>query len=288
MKSISPAGGSKAATRVSRDVPAVTRAIKILRFLAKNREPVGVVPLARELKMIPSTCLHIIRVLLDNGMVTFNQNKRYALGPGVLAFATAYAQLNPFVHVVRTHLQELSHRHDCAFAAIEASGIEHYIVLAATDPPPGLSIRLAPGSRFPILISAAGLCFAAFSGMTPAQLKEGFAGLRWDNPPTFANWLKHVESTRASGYAVDGGDYMGGIAVVAVPVFNEGRMLGCVCAIGLREQIAGARLAALIESVRAAARIVSREMGHGASVGGESAALPPRRRPRRVVVSPKR
>jgi hypothetical protein len=87
-----------------------------------------------------------------------------------------------------------------------------------------------------------------------------------DDPPTFASWLKH-ERTRTSGYAVDTGNYMRGIVVVAVPAFNAGgRMLGCVCAIGLREQISGARLAALIESVRAAAGIISREMGHGASL----------------------
>jgi DNA-binding IclR family transcriptional regulator len=287
MKPTSQGDGSKVESRVSREVPAVTRAIQIMRFLAKNGQPIGVVPLARELKMIPSTCLHILRVLLENGMVRINpKNKRYTLGPGLLAFATAYSELNPFVQIVRPHLQDLARSHNCAFAATEESGPQHYIVVAATGPTLGVSIRLVSGTRFPILLSAAGLCFAAFKGMTQAQLREGFAKLRWDEPPTFASWLQQVERTRASGYAVDAGGYMRGISVVAVPVFGDGgRMLGCVCAIGLREQIEGARLAALIKSVRAAAVVIGSEVGNGSLTdqdsGPQSTLVPARTRRRR-------
>jgi DNA-binding IclR family transcriptional regulator len=271
-----------------REVPAVTRALKILRFLAKSKHAMGVAPLARELKMIPSTCLHIVRVLLDNGMLNFNpQNKRYSLGPGVVSLATAYSHLNPLVQVVRFHFQALSRLHDCAFAAIEESGPDHYIVVAATEPSPGLSIRLALGSRFPILISATGLCFAAFNDMTPAQLKDGFAKLRSDNLPPFASWLKQVELVRVSGYAVDSGQYMRGLAVVAVPIFSNGtHMVGALCAVGLSEQIKGTTLAALIQSLRETVIVISSEMGHDDSVDRDmdenpSAAPIKLRRPRR-------
>ena len=260
-------GGDKLVKKQAlREVPAVTRAIRILRFLAKNNEPIGVVPLARALEMIPSTCLHIIRVLCDNGMVTFDpKSKRYTLGPGVLAFSTAYSVSNPFPRVASQHLQTLSRSFDSAFAAMEQSGPDHCIVAAATDPVPGLSIRLSVGSRFPILVSAAGFCFAAFGIMTPQQLKEGFAKLRWDKPPTFSQWLKNIESTRASGYAVDSGNYMRGITVVALPARNgEGQLRGCICAIGLREQISDAVLGRLVDGLRKTTQLISRDLGHGA------------------------
>jgi DNA-binding IclR family transcriptional regulator len=267
MEKINSGGDKRAKRGVRRDVPAVARAIKILRFLAKNSEPIGVVPLARALQMIPSTCLHIVRVLCDNGMVTFDaKTKRYTLGAGVLAFSTAYSVSNPFPRVARQHFQTLSRAHDSAFAAIEQSGPDHYIVAAATDPAPGLSIRLSVGSRFPILVSAAGSCFAAFGNMAPQQLKDGFAKLRWDKPPTFSQWLKNVEATRTSGCAVDSGDYMRGITVVAVPARNEeGRLRGCICAIGLREQISGAALNRLVDSLRTTTLLISRDLGHGTS-----------------------
>jgi len=252
--------------RTARHVPAVTRAIAILRYLSKIKEPIGVVSLARELKLIPSTCLHIIRILSLEGLVVFNpESKRYALGPGVLAFATAYSLRNPFVQLVRTHLEELSKSQNCAFAAVEESGPDHYIVVAVADQNAGLSVRLSPGTRFPALVSATGQCFAAFSNFTTAQLKERFVKLRWDNPPTFAAWLKQVQRARALGYGVDVGNYILGISIVAVPVFNDsGTILGCVAAVGLREQFVDARLESLIESMREVARRINSELGQDA------------------------
>jgi DNA-binding IclR family transcriptional regulator len=252
-----------ASPRASRHVPAVTRAIAILRFLSKTKEPIGVVPLARELKLIPSTCLHIIRVLSDEGLVAFNQQtKRYTLGPGVLSFASAYSLRNPFVQLVRTHLEQLSRAQNCAFAAVEESGPDHYIVVAVADVNAGLSVRLSSGTRFPAFVSATGQCFAAYSNLTIPQLKERFEKLRWDNPPAFASWLKQVQRTRALGYAVDVGNYILGISIVAVPVFNDsGTMLGCVAAVGLREQFVRDRLDSLIVSMRDVARQISRELG---------------------------
>ena len=147
---------------------------------------------------------------------------------------------------------------------MEQSGPEHCIVAAATDPVPGLSIRLSVGSRFPILVSAAGFCFAAFGNRTPQQLKEGFAKLRWDNPPTFSQWLKNIESTRVSGYAVDSGNYMRGITVVALPARNGDQLRGCICAIGLREQISDTVLGRLVDGLRKTAQLISRDLGHGA------------------------
>jgi DNA-binding IclR family transcriptional regulator len=254
---------SPAKPRTPRHVPAVTRAVAILRYLAKSREPIGVVPLARELKLIPSTCLHIVRILAQEGLVIFNpQTKRYSLGPGVLSFASAYSLRNPFVQLVRTHLEELSKSQDCAFAAVEESGPDHYIVVAVADVNAGLSVRLSPGTRFPALVSATGQCFAAFSNLTTAQLKERFVKLRWDNPPTFSAWLKQVERVRTQGYAVDIGNYILGISIVAVPVFNDsGTMLGCVAAVGLREQFVDRRLATLIEGMREVARRINSELG---------------------------
>jgi DNA-binding IclR family transcriptional regulator len=249
--------------RATRHVPAVTRAIAILRYLAKTKEPIGVVPLARALKLIPSTCLHIIRILSDEGLVAFNQQtKRYTLGPGVLSFASAYSLRNPFVQLVRAHLEQLSRSQNCAFAAVEESGPDHYIVVAVADVNAGLSVRLSPGTRFPALVSATGQCFAAFSNLTAPQLRERFEKLRWDNPPTFPSWLKQVQRARALGYAVDVGNYILGISIVAVPVFNDsGAILGCVAAVGLREQFVRDRLDSLIAGMRDVARQINRELG---------------------------
>ncbi len=72
---------------------------------------------------------------------------------------------------------------------------------------------------------------------------------------------------RESGSAIDESNYIGGVLIVAVPVFNDaGLMLGCIAAVGGREQLAGAKLADVIISVRNVARDVNRELGHDDSL----------------------
>lgn len=251
---------------VQRRVPAVSRAVAILRFLAKNREPIGVVPLARAVGLIPSTCLHIVRILADEGLVTFNpQTKHYTLGPGVLTLANAFSLQNPFAQVVRPRLEELSRKHAIAFAAVEESGADHYVVVAIGDYHSDLGVRLNIGARFPALVSATGRCLAAFGGqqLSPAELKQRFQKLRWDNPPEFNEWLADIDNVRKQGYAIDDGNYIAGVMIVAVPVYNDiGVMLGCIVAVGVREQLAGDRLDDLIVSLRDTSREVNRELGH--------------------------
>jgi DNA-binding IclR family transcriptional regulator len=66
-----------------RRVPAVNRAVQILRYLAQHQDPIGVNQLAAELGLVPSTCLHILRVLVDEGLVAADTSKRYRMGVGI-------------------------------------------------------------------------------------------------------------------------------------------------------------------------------------------------------------
>jgi DNA-binding IclR family transcriptional regulator len=258
---------------VIRPVPAVKRASAILRFLARFNQPVGVAPLAKELGLVPSTCLHILRALTDEGLVSFNPaTKRYSLGAGVLALANGFSSRNPFVKVVRQDLDTLSRRHACGFAAMEESGVGHYVVVATSDAHAGMSVRVSVGMRFPKLVSAAGRCVVAFGGgvWSPDELRAAFSQLRWEQAPSFAAWQASVERTRKDGFAIDEGDYIRGVTAVAAPVFNDqGAMLGCIAAVALREQMSGTRLQDLISDTRAAAQETTRKLA------GMSAGLPP-------------
>ena len=65
---------------VWRQFPAVTRAVAILRALGQSPEPLGVNAIANQLGLIPSTCLHILRVLVAEELVAFDpDNKKYTL-----------------------------------------------------------------------------------------------------------------------------------------------------------------------------------------------------------------
>jgi DNA-binding IclR family transcriptional regulator len=238
-----------------RQVPAVSRAIAILDYLANAKEPLGVVPLARQIGMIPSTCLHILRALADDGLVMANpQTKQYSIGAGVLSLARAYARQDQFIQVTQDRLEDLSRRHGCAFTSVERSGPDHCIVVAIGDTHAGLGVRVAIGTRWPVLVSSTGMCFAAFGALNEADIARTFVDLEWEQPMSLDDWWAEVDKTREAGYGIDDGHFIRGTRIVSVPVFRHDRaVLGCICAVGLRDRMQGDALEALIEDLRAVA-----------------------------------
>ena len=96
------------ATRRERPVPAVSRAIAILRLLGRSGEPIGVKAIAQSLEMVTSTCLHILRVLVDEELVKVDDAKRYSLGAGMLSLARSVIEFNRFPAAVQPVLDRLS------------------------------------------------------------------------------------------------------------------------------------------------------------------------------------
>ncbi|EPX83589.1 IclR family transcriptional regulator [Salipiger mucosus] len=238
-----------------RQVPAVSRALAILRFLARSPEPVGVNPMARELDLVPSTCLHILRVLQDEGLVDFDSNtKRYMIGIGILPLARSALQRNAFSSLIQPRLSKLSETFGVTSIATQLAEPNQMIVVALSQSNLPFRLQVDLGSRFPTLISATGRLFAAFNVSDETTLRQRFDKLVWDHPPAFETWLDEVREARERGYSVDQGTYISGVTVVAVPVFGIGGMMSrSIVAIGISERLQDTeipKLAKAMQSVR--------------------------------------
>lgn len=242
-----------------RQVPAVTRAIAILRRLARADEPLGVNELARDLDLVPSTCLHILRVLQEEGFVEADARRRgYAIGVGILPIAHAALRKNGFAAQVQPHLEEIAARFDVTGVATALVETNHMVVVALSEARMPFRLHVDLGSRFPTLTSATGRCVAAFDGMDEATIKAMFAKQKWDSPPTYETWRAEVEATKANGYAVDRGNYISGVTVLAVPHFGgDGKVAHSLVAIGIKERIDASGIEPLAEALLAARDAVS-------------------------------
>jgi DNA-binding IclR family transcriptional regulator len=224
-----------------RQVPAVTRAVAILRRLGKSAEPVGVNQLARELDLVPSTCLHILRVLMDEGLVAFDpHSKRYAIDIGILPIARSAIQRNNFASLIEPRLTDLSRDFSGTAIATQLAGTDHMVVVALSRAQIPFRLQVDLGSRFPALISATGRCHAAFnlSEVPGSRLKSRFAKLKWDHPPDYKAWKRDVACARIDGFAIDRGSYISGITIIAVPfVDGNGHMVHSIVAIDISERI---------------------------------------------------
>ena len=222
-----------------RRVPAVTRAVAILRRLGASAEPLGVNQIARDLGLVPSTCLHILRVLAAEGLVEFDPaTKRYVIGAGILPIARSAIQRNTFATLAQPMLVQLSERLEATALATQLLSVQQMVVVALSHARLPFRLSAELGSRFPELISATGRCVAAFNGLDVQTLRQRFRELKWENPPAFETWLEQVEQARREGFGVDRGDYIGGVTIVAVPVFDaNGIMTRGLVAVGISEKM---------------------------------------------------
>ena len=246
-----------------RQVPAVTRAIAILRLLGKSDEPLGVNAIARALDLIPSTCLHILRILVGEELVAFDAaTKRYSLDAGMLTLARSVIRRNGFNEIVQPWLDRLSESYGVTAIGVQAAGLDHMVVVAISRSNSPLRLHVEIGSRFPALISATGRCLAAFGGRPWSELESGFRTLRWDRPPSLRQWRAEIEAVRANGYSTDEGNYIRGVTILAVPVLNlQGIMSHSIVAVGVGEQIEQVGATALVNDMRNAATSVSENSG---------------------------
>jgi len=201
--------------------PAIARAAAVMRLLGKADTPLSLQAIARELALVPSTCLYVLRALVEEELVGFDAaTKRYTLGPGVLSLAHQWLRRDPFRDLAQPLLDDIARRHDITALGVQIAGLDHIIAVAVSQGTGNFRLSTQVGSRFPALISATGRCIAAFGAAPPERLEGRFSRLRWDNPPDFAQWQAQVATTRRRGWAVDAGQYIAGVTVLAAPVWS--------------------------------------------------------------------
>jgi DNA-binding IclR family transcriptional regulator len=242
--------------------PAISRAAAVMRLLGKSDAPLPLQAIARELGLVPSTCLYVLRALVAEELVAFDPDtKRYALEAGVLTLARQWLRRNRFADLAQPMLDRLSQQFGATMLGVQIMGLDH-IVTVAVSQGSGFQLNVQVGSRFPALISATGRCIAAWGNYPEAELEQRFAKLRWEEPPTFADWQAQVAQTREHGFGIDEGNYIAGVTVLAAPVWkNRGRPSHALVAIGIGAALKRNGLVELEAALVASARAVTDQLG---------------------------
>jgi len=253
-----PSATPSSAPRRVRPVPAVSRAVAILRLLGRSPEPIGVKAIASELGIVTSTCLHILRVLVDEELVRVDAAKRYRLGAGILPIARSVLEGGGFAAAAQPALDRLARAWGTTAIGVEAGGLDHMVVMALSHSHVPFRLHVDVGSRFPALISATGRLVAAYTTEPWPEVERRFRALRWQNAPTLEAWRRDVERIRKRGYAVDRGNYIHGVAVISVPILDARETLThALVVIGVSEQIDPARCAAIAADMQTEAARLS-------------------------------
>jgi DNA-binding IclR family transcriptional regulator len=243
--------------------PAIARAAAILRLLGKSAAPLGVQAIARELGLVPSTCLYVLRALAEEELIAFDPDtKRYALGAGTLTLARQWLRRSEFADLAQPQLDQLSRSFDATMLGVQIAGLDHMVVVALSQSRQNFQLSAHIGSRFPALISATGRCIAAFSGYSDTELEARFRTLRWDESPPFETWMAEVAQARELGFAIDDGNYISGVTVASAPVWKAaaGKPSHALVAIGIGGALKRSGMADLTAALAASARTLSHQL----------------------------
>lgn len=245
-----------------REVPAVTRAVAILRLLGRTKEPMNVKSIADALDLVPSTCLHILRALTAEKLLSFDPaSKRYRLGAGMLALARSVQETDHFAQLVQPMLDDTSRQWSVTAIGVEIVDLNQMVVTALSRSQLPFRLHVDVGSRFPGLISATGRLVAAFGAHSKQEIQEHFSRLRWQQPLSFDEWWQEVEIARARGYSLDKGNYIAGITLLAVPVLDaHGHISHTLVAASILNQLTDDDTEALILELRRHADELSRQL----------------------------
>jgi DNA-binding IclR family transcriptional regulator len=242
--------------------PAISRAAAVLRLLGKRGTPLALQAIARELGLVPSTCLYVLRALVAEEFVAFDADtKRYSLEAGVLTLARDWLRRDRFNDLAQPVIDRISRAFDVTVLGVHIVGLDHIVVVAVSQSSHNFQLSAQIGSRFPALISATGRCIAAFGDHSETELETRFKTLRWDEPPSFNKWKAQVAQTRLQGFAVDESNYISGVTVIAAPVWKtRAKLSHALVAIGIGSALKRAGLPAMQAAMVAAAKELSTQL----------------------------
>lgn len=245
-----------------RPVPAVSRAISILRLLGKARTPMGVNAIAQALNLVPSTCLHILRALTAEKLISFNsETKHYRLGAGMLALARSAIEANVFPNLVQPALDSLSTQWGVTAIGVDVSDPDQMVVVALSRSNIPFRLHVDVGSVFPGLISATGRLVAAFGDQPEAEIKKRFQKLRWDQPLDYKAWSKDVAFARKHQYSIDRNTYIAGVTIVAVPVLTPaGKVTHTIVCASLMDALNKSQITQLVKEMQNEARAIASQL----------------------------
>lgn len=251
-----------------KSVGALVAGLRVLRYINGADRPVGVSRVARDLGLNPSTCFNLLRTLVRERLAVFDPAaKSYGPGIGLVELAAgAIDRVSP-VAVVRPYLRRIADTHEVTATLWQRSSETRVVLVASAESRATVRIQMTVGQRMPTLIGAYGRCVAAYEGIGREELRERLRDLRWNNPPSFAEYWQEVQAVPARGYAIDKGHFFNGVTTVASAIRGvDGRVVMAISGIGLMAQVDARRVAAVGKDLAKAAEDITR------AIGGQAAA----------------
>ncbi len=206
-------------------VPAATRALRVLRFLAAQPHPVPLDRVAHACELPRSTAYHLLNAMIDEGFVVHLADEhRYGLGLAAFEVGSGYARQAPLQRLARRPLAALvdAAGESAHLAVLHGPDVLYVLEERAPGRPP---LVTDVGVRLPAHLTASGR--AVLAALPAAQVRalypdaEAFVDRHGLGPRTPSGLRAVLAETRQRGYAVEDGEVTPGFASVAAAVLDH-------------------------------------------------------------------
>lgn len=249
-------------------VPAVERAIAILRFLSDNGDRMAgtVSRLARSLQMNKSTCSNILRTMSAAGLIEQDvESKAYRLGPELIGLGVKAGQRREFPGICMVHLQALTRQTGFTSVAFEQMPSAEFVIVGKAESLKDLKVTLDVGQHFPPTVPTMSRVFLAWQDEALAEEYIARWGLPSYTSSTLidrAKYRKELKQIRSLGYCATRGEYYPANTAIVSPVFSPQRdRCRGICLLAFSSEITDSELTIICEKVRSAAQAITVAMG---------------------------
>ena len=206
-------------------VPAATRALRVLRFLAGQPDPVTLDRLARAVGLPRSTAYHLVNAMIDEDFVVhLPEEHRYGLGVAAFEVGSGYTRQEPLQRIARRPLAGLVDTLGQSSHLAVLHGREVLYVLEERAPgrPP---LVTDVGVRLPAQLTASGRAILAALPANQVRAlypdRSAFVDRHGSGPSSLSALRAVLSETRQRGYAVEQGEVTPGFASLAAAVLDH-------------------------------------------------------------------
>ncbi len=206
-------------------VPAATRTLRVLRFLATQPAPVSLGRLASACDLPRSTAYHLLTAMVEEGFVVhLAEEHRYGLGVAAFEVGSGYARQEPLQRLARRQLAALVDAvgESAHLVVLHGRDVLYLVEERAPGRPP---LVTDVGVRLPAHLTASGR--AVLAALPAAQVRalypdrSAFVDRHGVGPRSLSALRVLLTETRQRGYATEEGEVTPGLASIASAVLDH-------------------------------------------------------------------
>jgi DNA-binding IclR family transcriptional regulator len=241
-------------------IPAVTKAMELLRVLAEPGRETTTKALALRLKIPRTSCYRILRSLIARDWVRPTEGARHELSLGLLPILTPLRRVATLASAVEPALHDVAARTQLT-AKVSVRQGDYAVTVARVESPQETSVAVRLGASFHLAYGSSGAVL--LSGLTSEEVDrvvDDAPAECWEHQQP-QDVRKRLKELRDKGWCADLGTFRSSCHAISAPLCDSrGRVVAVMTVIGFPNELAGNRVTGLARILLDGARQAEKEL----------------------------